>query len=130
MKRNFFKYLFCTLAAILTLTSLTGCKDDVNDNDNSNVLEGTIWMRESSKDESYCNVRCYYEIMYFTKNKVGIYPLDKDKKIIGRRFHKDYKLEKGKLYIGNSLALNWTDEYIHFNDDYYRVYPPFIYFLP
>ena len=51
MKRNFFKYLFCTLAAILTLTSLTGCKDD--EDDNSNVLEGTLWMREAPNNASY-----------------------------------------------------------------------------
>ena len=128
MKRNFFKYLFCTLAAILTLTSLTGCKDD--EDDNSNVLEGTLWMREAPNNASYCNVRCYSEIMYFTKTKVGIYPLDKDKKIIGRRLYLDYKLVKGKLYIGNSEDIDWSEESIRYMQDYYRVYPPLIYFLP
>ena len=78
MKRNFFKYLFCTLAAILTLASFTGCKDD--EDDTSNALEGTVWMRKTSGNTSFRNVRSYYEIMYFTKNKVGVYPLDKDKK--------------------------------------------------
>lgn len=71
MKRNFFKYLFCTLAAILTFASLTGCEDD--EKDNSSALEGTVWIRKTSGNASYCNVRCYYEIMYFILKKVRIF---------------------------------------------------------
>lgn len=128
MKRNFFKYLFCTLAAILTFASLTGCKDD--EKDNSSALEGTVWIRKTSGNTSFRNVRSYYEIMHFTKNKVGVYPLDKDKKVIGRLSYDDYRIEKGKLYIGNSVAINWTDESIYCDFDYYRVYPSFVSFLP
>lgn len=128
MKRNFFKYLFCTLAAILTLASLTGCKDDKDDCDNP--LQGTVWIYNTSGNVYYSDVECFYMLMYFTKNKVAIFPLDKNKKIIERLSYEDYKLVKGKLYIGNSVAIKWTDEYVYYDHDYYRVYPPFAYFLP
>ena len=82
MKRNFFKYLFCTLAAILTLASLTGCKDDKDDCDNP--LQGTVWIYNTSGNVYYSDVECFYMLMYFTKNKVAIFPLDKNKKIIER----------------------------------------------